>query len=659
MEQEFTIEITESYKKSLFKELINSFPKLDDDYEYRLSEIERAYNLAFDAHKMQRRKGGDKEPYISHPVAVAKIIALEMGLGTTSVVSALLHDVVEDTPISIEEIEEQFGNKVAIIVGGVTKITKDSGKTKSYQLETFKKMILAAPKDHRVILIKIADRLHNMRTMEDMPDNSRQIKSSENLFIYAPIANIVGMRVIKNEIEDLSFRYLDNKEYLNLKEMAVKYGKRKKFLFKSLTAKLKSFFVPNFLHLEFETIEKSLYSSWIKIKERNTELLCSVHNFHSIRISIGAKKNDKKNIRQIAYNLFQEITEHYDLKINTLQDWIKDPKKNGFSALIFDILDEKGNQFEIQILSKENKRIADRGFLPLCKKLPDGFKFIETDILEELDANETTNETIERLKLSINPTKIFIFTPQGKKIELPKKATVLDFAFKVHTEIGLHCVGAKINDKKTLYPCSKTLNSTDKVEILTHKNKYPKSEWLNIATTNNAKKSIINFLNKKNETKEHSKTDKTTTFPYKKKLIVDGTFDYIASGCCNPLPGEDCIAYQNEINKIFIHKKNCKETEFLRASQGNKTVDIVWIPMKRNATITSVFLEGYDKVGIIEDVVRTISNDMEINMKEFWIKAEEDIFKGQIDLYVFDLKHRDNLIKNLKKINGIITVNSK
>lgn len=658
MEQIFTIEITESYKKELFNNLINSFPKIEGNYEYRLPEIKKAYNLAFEAHKEQRRKGGDKEPYISHPVAVAKIVSAEMGLGTTSVVAALLHDVVEDSEYTIEEIIKEFGETVATIVGGVTKITKVSGKEQSFQLETFKKMIILAPKDHRVILIKIADRLHNMRTMEDMPDNNRQIKSSENLFIYAPIANVVGMRNIKNEIEDLSFRYLDNKEYLRMKKMAESYRKKNKLLFENLKAELLSFFIPNFLNLELQTVEKSLYASWIKIKARNTELLCSVHNFHSIRIILGSKNNSKKNIRQIAYELFQEITEHYDLKINTLQDYIKEPKKNGFSALIFNILDKKGNQFEIQILSKNNTQIAENGFLPLCRKTPVGLKYIG-NIIDEAVNGENTNEIIERLKLSINPTKIYAFTPKGQKLELPKNATVLDFAFKVHTDLGLHCIGAEINDRNDLLPRSQILKTTDKVKIIFDNNKEPEKKWLKNVVTSNAKKSIVSFLNKKIEQEIIHNAGVSLILNPKEPLTIDGTFDYITLDCCNPLPGEDCIAYQDESMKLYIHNKKCINTRFLRSADGKKTTSVIWKPINHsNSTLTKIELVGYDKMGIIENVVKVITNEHNINMKEIWLKAEKDIFKGEIKLYVFDLKHRDSLIENIKKINGVIRVNS-
>ncbi len=658
MEQKFTIEITESYKKALFNDLINSFPKFEDNYKYRITEIKKAYNLAFDAHKKQRRKGGDKEPYISHPVEVAKVVSKEMGLGTTSVIAALLHDVVEDTEYTIEQIEKEFGETVAIIVGGVTKITEDSGKEQSFQLETFKKMIILGSKDHRVILIKIADRLHNMRTMEDMPDNNQQIKSSENLFIYAPIANVVGMRNIKNEIEDLSFRYLDNKEYLSMKKMAGTYRKKNKLLFENMKVELLKIFKPNFLNLELKTIEKSLYASWLKIKARNSELLCSVHNFHSIRIVLGTKNNNKRNIRQIAYELFQEITEHYDLKFSSLQDYIKEPKKNGFSALIFNILDKNGNQFEIQITSKDNNQIAENGFLPLCRKTPVGLKYIK-NIMDEAAIGEDTNQIIERLKLSINPTKIYVFTPKGEKLELPKNATVLDFAFKVHTKFGLHCVGAEINDKIELFPRSHRLNSTDKVKIIHDDNKEADKKWLKQAVTSNAKKSIISFLNKKIEQEIIHKAGVSVILNPKESLIIDGTFDYITNDCCNPLPGEDCIAYQDDSMKLYIHKKKCIKTQFLRSADGKKTTSVIWKPINHNnATLTRIELIGYDKMGIIENIVRIITNEHNINMEKFWIKAEKDIFKGEIRLYVFDLKHRDNLIKNLRKIDGITKVNS-
>jgi len=659
MQQKYTIEVTESYKKALFSDLIKSLPEIEeDDYEYRLPEIKKAYDLAFDAHKEQRRKGGDKEPYISHPVAVAKIVSSEMGLGTTSVVAALLHDVVEDSEHTIEEIVKEFGETVATIVGGVTKITEESGKEQSYQLETFKKMIILAPQDHRVILIKIADRLHNMRTMEDMPDKNRQIKSSENLFIYAPIANVVGMRKIKNEIEDLSFRYLDNEKYLKMKEMAVKYRKKKKLLFENLKKELQSYFMPNHLNLELLTIEKSLFSAWQKIKARNTELLCSVHNFYSIRIVIGSKNNNKKHIRQIAYTLFQEITEHYDLKINSLQDYIKEPKKNGFSALIFNILDKSGNQFEIQILSKENHKIAENGFLPLCRKTPVGLKYIE-NIVEEAENDEKAIEIIERLKLSINPTKIFVFTPKGKKLELPKNATVLDFAFKIHTELGLHCVGAEINDRIELIAPSQILNPTDKVKIIYDENKKPEKKWLNCVVTSNAKKNISSFFSKKEEQEKIQKAGTSVILDPKKPLTIDGTFDYITLDCCNPLPGEPCIAYQDESMKLYIHKKDCIKTTYTLAAHGKKTTSVIWKPIDNsNTQLTKIEIIGYDKMGIIENTVRVISNELSINMKEFWIKAEKDIFRGEIQLYVFDLIHRDKLIKNLKKIKGIIKVNS-
>lgn len=639
--------ITDYYKKRLLVYFLSNLPKMSPIEEKR---IKKAYFTAFAAHKGVFRKGGEQEPYITHPVEVAIIVSKEMGFGTTSVIAALLHDVVEDNPdYSLDYIKEQFGEKVRIIVDGVTKITRISGKASSEQLETFRNMILTIPKDFRVLLIKIADRLHNMRTMDDMPDNSRRIKSSENLYLYAKLAEMAGFWEIKKELENRSFKYLYSDEYILLKKLSDEFDEKAKQEISAFQKKLNTIFITEYKY-KIITVDRSLYSIWKKMKKRNTPF-SNISNRFSSRIIIEMPSNDA---REIAYNFFLQITKFFHERNNSLRDWIIKPKMNGFRALIFDVM-EDGNWREIQILSSNDDKIATRGFIKGQEFIFPGLKNLAEAIEDNIESEET-NEIMERVKDFINPSKIFIFTPKGESIEMSKGITVLDFAFRIHSDLGLKCLGAKINDNQGVKPPTYILQTTQKVEILTSDKVKPHKEWLDFLQTSRAKKALINYFNKIEENIVHEKIENIAIkeFNSKKPLIINDNIDFQLAHCCNPIIGDKAMVVKNSDGQFIIHKETCANAISLRATDSKNTTTVIWEHINKfNALLVGIEFEGFDRIGILKDIVNIVTSELQINIKRINIENIEGLFTGRLELYISSLEILNETLSKLIKIENM------
>jgi len=456
--------------------------------------IRKAFDIAVDAHKEQRRKSG--EAYIFHPIAVAKIVASEIGLDATSIASALLHDVVEDNPnYTIDDIQQLFGETVARIVDGLTKISSlNKEGNVSLQAENFRKMLLTLNDDVRVIIIKIADRLHNMQTMDAMRSDKQVKISSETLYIYAPLAHRIGLYNIKTELEDLSLKYTEPEVYHDISNKIEDSKEEQDLYIKKFNKILKSSLNAEGLNYEIKGRPKSIYSIRQKMVKQGVAF-DEVYDKFAVRVIY---KSDVKNEKFLAWKIYSIVTDHFRPNPTRLRDWISSPKSTGYEALHITVMGPKGRWVEVQIRSARMNEIAEKGYAAHYKyKQEDGQEdSLDTWVnkLQEALENPATNavDFVEQFKLNLYSQEIYVFTPKGDLKSLPKGATPLDFAFSIHTDIGTKTRGAKVNGK--LVPLSHTLESGDQVDILTSKNAKPNANWLEYATTARARSKIKSSL---------------------------------------------------------------------------------------------------------------------------------------------------------------------
>ncbi len=456
--------------------------------------IRKAFDIAVDAHKEQRRKSG--EAYIFHPIAVAKIVASEIGLDATSIASALLHDVVEDNPnYTIDDIQQLFGETVARIVDGLTKISSlNKEGNVSLQAENFRKMLLTLNDDIRVIIIKIADRLHNMQTMDAMRSDKQVKISSETLYIYAPLAHRIGLYNIKTELEDLSLKYTEPEVYHDISNKIEDSKEEQDLYIKKFNKILKSSLNAEGLNYEIKGRPKSIYSIRQKMVKQGVAF-DEVYDKFAVRVIY---KSDVKNEKFLAWKIYSIVTDHFRPNPTRLRDWISSPKSTGYEALHITVMGPKGRWVEVQIRSARMNEIAEKGYAAHYKyKQEDGQEdSLDTWVnkLQEALENPATNavDFVEQFKLNLYSQEIYVFTPKGDLKSLPKGATPLDFAFSIHTDIGTKTRGAKVNGK--LVPLSHTLESGDQVDILTSKNAKPNANWLEYATTARARSKIKSSL---------------------------------------------------------------------------------------------------------------------------------------------------------------------
>ena len=452
-------------------------------------QIRLSFEMAAEAHLDMRRKSG--EPYILHPLAVAKIVAEEIGLGTTAVICALLHDVVEDTEITLGDIQREFGNNVAKIVDGLTKIKGVFDVTSSEQAENFRKIVLTMAEDIRVILIKIADRLHNMRTLESMSRQKQMRIASETVYLYAPLAHRLGLYNIKSELEDLSMKYLEPVTYRNIaKKLAESKSKRAKYI-NEFIKPIKEVLTDEGLNVNIYGRPKSIASIWHKMKNKQIEFE-DVYDLFAIRIVVDAPEDNEKSD---CWKIYSMLTDFYTPSPDRLRDWISTPKSNGYEALHVTVMGPFGKWVEVQIRSKRMEELAEKG-LAAHWKYKEGNKnndhLIEewlAQVREVLNSSESNAlDFINDFKLNLFSEEIYVFTPKGEARTLPAKSTALDFAFSIHSDLGLRCIGAKVNYR--LVPLSYELANGDQVEIITSNRQKPNEDWLNFVVTAKAKNRI-------------------------------------------------------------------------------------------------------------------------------------------------------------------------
>ena len=525
------MDVDQLYNEESDDRLINdAFQKLLNDYlasrhRKKVDLITKAFNFAKQAHKGVRRLSG--EPYIMHPIAVAQIACSEIGLGSTSICSALLHDVVEDTDYTVEDISNIFGPKIAQIVDGLTKISGGIfGEQASAQAENFKKLLLTMSEDIRVILIKICDRLHNMRTLESQPANKQYKIAGETLYIYAPLANRLGLNKIKSELENLSFRFEHPDDFAAIEAKLQSTRASRDELFSQFTSPIETALKQMGIQYEIKERVKSPYSIWNKMQNKHVTFE-EIYDILAVRIIFTPRVREEE-VNE-CFNIYVAISKIYKSHPDRLRDWLSHPKANGYQALHVTLMSKQGRWIEVQIRSDRMDEIAEQGFAAHWK-YKDGVDKEYTEDENESELNEwlgTIKEILDdpqpdamdfldTIKLNLFASEIFVFTPKGEIRTLPADCTALDFAFSIHTFLGSHCIGAKVNHK--LVPLSHKLQSGDQVEILTSKSQHVSPTWINFVSTAKAKAKIQAILRRDNREVQRQGEEILNSFLLKNKF---------------------------------------------------------------------------------------------------------------------------------------------
>jgi GTP pyrophosphokinase len=511
-----------------FEFLLKSYAQ--SNHRQKFDIINKAFMFANQAHKGVKRRSG--EPYIMHPLAVALIVSEEMGLGSTSICSALLHDVVEDTDYTVEDIRNLFGDKIAQIVDGLTKISGGIfAEAASAQAENMRKLLLTMSDDIRVILIKIADRLHNMRTLGALLPAKQYKIAGETMYLYAPMAHRLGLFAVKTELEDLSFRYEHPDEYRQINQKLDATAKNREKIYEHFAAPLYSKLDELDIQYKMQKRVKSIYSIWNKMQAKKVGF-DDIYDIFAVRIVFEPKPNI--DVKKQCWDVYSAITDLYKLRPDRIRDWVSRPKANGYQALHLTVMGPDGQWIEIQIRSTKMDEIAEKGFAAHWKYKEHGDsaqveeeteldRWLERiqDILETPSPNAM--DFLDTIKMNLYASEIFVFTPKGEIKTLPQGATALDFAYEIHTNVGDRCIGAKVNHQ--LVPLSHKLNSGDQVEILTSRSQSPHQEWLNFVTTAKAKTKIESAL--KRRKKEKAKEGEQTLETIFKKAGIDNTIQIL------------------------------------------------------------------------------------------------------------------------------------
>ena len=692
--------------------------------------IRLAFNTSVDAHKNQRRKSG--EPYVFHPIAVAKIVASKIGLDATCIAAALLHDVIEDTEYSEKNIKEIFGKKISKIVVGLTKISKLAKEENvSLQAENFRKMLLTLNDDVRVILIKIADRLHNMQTLDSMT-NEKQIKiASETLYIYAPIAHRIGLYDVKSELEDLGLKYTEPEMFNNIKNKIEQTKDEQDKYIKNFSRRISEKLRKENLKFKINGRPKSIYSIRDKIVNKNISFE-EVYDKFAIRIIYQSENETEKFL---AWKIYSIITDHYTPNPLRLRDWIMSPRSNGYEALHITVVGPGSKWVEVQIRSERMHEIAEKGYAAhyMYKKGNQNENGLEEwlnrlqEVLEDTDSNAL--DFVEDFKLNLYSTEIFVFTPAGELKSLAKGSTALDFAFSIHTGLGLKTRGVKVNG--IMVPLSHVLKSGDQIEIIKSENTKPSSSWLDYVKTSRAKAKIrtalkedkkalaeegkeilrrklkqlkikfdektinelgnylklktsldlfyrvgigkvdnvqlkkfanynnrlINFFRKRISRKPSKLSNLEKEIGNNFDQIVFGNeeekLEYLLAKCCNPIAGDDVFGFVTINEGIKIHKKTCNNAVGLQSKFAYRILKAKWIDSTIQDYTSTIKISGIDNLGIVNQITKLISNTLNINIKKMSFDTVDNIFRGKITLKVKTKNILNDLIKRLKKINGI------
>jgi len=750
-ELEKTISSDDEMIQGAFDRLLMSYSH--SNHRQKFDIIKKAFHFANKAHKGVKRLSG--EPYIMHPLAVALIVSEELGLGSTSICCALLHDVVEDTDYTVEDIEKLFDSKIAQIVDGLTKISGGIfAEAASAQAENMRKLVLTMSDDIRVILIKIADRLHNMRTLGSLPTAKQYKISGETMFLYAPMAHRLGLFAIKTELEDLSFKYEHPDEYAQISRKLESTAANREKIYAHFTTPLCPKLDELGVVYRIQERVKSVYSIWNKMQTKKVDF-DAIYDIFAVRIVFEPKPNT--DVKKQCWDIYSIITDLYRPHPGRIRDWVSHPKANGYQALHLTVMGPDGRWVEVQIRSEQMDDIAEKGFAAHWKyKEHNEHNAIDEQteldrwlerIQDALEApSPTAMDFLDTIKLNLYASEIFVFTPKGEIRTLPQGATALDFAYEIHTNVGDKCIGAKVNHQ--LVPLSYKLASGDQVEILTSRSQTPQQEWLSYVTTAKAKTKIELSLKKQKreeikqgeeilaewlekeqielstpvldrllayfgylkkddffyaiaekqlelpenthkifkdksnnifvryvkhawnvvtpssgkESGEAKKTEKlfdVSQIDRKKTYILeeeDYQNKYIAAPCCNPVPGDEILGFIRDDGRLEIHKRSCNEALNIKSRFGDRIISCNWAGHKSFSFPGTIEIKGIDRMGILSDIVKVISNDLSINMKKLVLDTTGGLFSGKIEVIIHDLDDISQLANRLLKIKGIESV---
>ena len=685
------------------------------------SQILRAFQIAKKAHDGTRRKSG--EPYIFHPLAVALIAVKEVGLGPIAVVCALLHDVVEDTDITLDELRMVFGDRVATIVDGVTKIddVMVMQQTDSKQAENYRKILLSMCNDAYVIFLKLCDRLHNMRTLGSMKDTKKLIIASETSYLYVPLAHRLGLYTIKTELEELVMRYTNPDKYAEIEaKIAATKGTDEK-LEQCLYAPVRAMLDAAGYDYSLKTRVKSVYSCWKKIENKHVDF-DEIYDLYAMRIVLhGVPREHEK---EECFKVYALITDQFKPNPTRFRDWINRPKNNGYESLQTTVMTPIGRWVEVQIRTDRMDVIAEKGMAAhFLYKEAHPEEQLENNPVEEWlqqirtsleQSDKSAMDLVEEFKESLYTKEIYLFTPQGKTVVLPSRSTVLDFAFAIHSALGLHCIGAKVNARPVAI--GYRLHTGDQVQVLTSKKTLPQPDWIEQCHTPRAKEAVKDFL--RQQKKEYVKDGQRRLAGYLEKLhlqdskanfgqlkrffnqksdvdlyydIAVGTItehqvaecfgkarrepqmffldkykelspflldkEYegypteIAS-CCKPVQGDQVVGIVHD-GKIMVHRTNCSVAMDEMANHESHTVRAKWRPGEQLSLLTGIALTAIDSKGLLQEITRRISEELDLNMRAITLEASEGVARGIIMLYVGDVESLDGLINKLKSIDGV------
>ncbi|WP_348725401.1 bifunctional (p)ppGpp synthetase/guanosine-3',5'-bis(diphosphate) 3'-pyrophosphohydrolase [Tenacibaculum sp. 190524A05c] len=718
------------------KEIANRYKDLLKGTYQTLSEedkklIRKAFEVAVEAHSSQRRKSG--EPYIFHPIAVAKIVADEIGLGATSIAAALLHDVVEDTHYTVDDMQQLFGETVARIVSGLTKISRlKQDQDYSIQAENFRKMLLTLHDDVRVILIKIADRLHNMQTMDAMPPHKQVKIASETLYIYAPLAHRLGLYNIKTELEDLGLKYTEPDVYNDILVKIKENKEEQQKYIDTFNSKIREALDDVGFKYQIKGRFKSIYSIRRKMRKQNVSF-DEVYDKFAIRIIYTPTSKDEKFD---AWKIYSIVTDFYKPNPARLRDWISQPKSTGYEALHITVVGPDAKWVEVQIRSDRMDEIAEKGYAAHFKykqgnENENGLDDWLNRLKETLE-NNTLNavDFVEDFKLNLYAKEIYVFTPKGDLKSLPKGASALDFAFAIHTDVGLKTRGAKVNGK--LVPLSYELKSGDQVDILTSSTNKPNSRWLDFVMTARARTKIksalkadekkiaeegkailarklrhlkinydekliheiasyfnlqtsfdlfyrigngaidntllkefvsqrsspiMNFLKNPFKRNAHKNITDNEEVTNKYDALVFGQeeekLEYSLSVCCKPIPGDAVFGFVTINDGIKVHKNNCPNAISLQSNFAYRIIKAKWIDSTKQEFSAILMVSGVDNKGIVNNITRIISSNMDVFINSINISGNAGVFEGKISLTVKNRNQLTKMMNSIKKVEGV------